>query len=101
MKLEGVDFLHAARTAIVINGAIQQLQLRSFEPIEARGVGTKGEIKSNGTNGRAVTEADSGGLNHVIKILQIVLAIAQAEIVERAINVARILEQNAAEVVAQ
>ena len=77
-----------------------QLVDGTFAPEEARRVGAKRKIHANRTQWRAITQSKSEALNSVVKILQILLAESQADFVDRGIDVAQIIEQHAAQIVA-
>lgn len=82
MELERVDLLHHASRAVTIDRTIQKLLLVPFESIEPRRVGAEGEINRKWTDGRTVAQANPRRLHHVVKILQVSLAKAQADVVQ-------------------
>ncbi len=104
MELESIDFLgHAARRAVIINGALQQLLFCAFKAIEPRRIRTEREIEADGADGGTVAETEAYRLNHVVEVLKIVMVLPEADtnIVDGTIHIAGVVKQNAAQVIAK
>src|ERR1700759_3781833 len=96
MKLERVDFLIAQRALIR-----QQLIEGSLESEKARCVGAQANVDANGSDGRLVANAEADALHHVSEILIVALAKAEADVAHVVIDVAHIVKQYAADVIAE
>src|SRR5579885_3506876 len=95
--------LSAKRRQLVrgkVGVALEQFLSGSLKSDEAGRVDGVGEIHADGPDGRAVADAESDGVDHVIEILEIALPRAEGNILEGVVNIACILEQHALNVFA-
>src|SRR2546430_10379694 len=95
MKLESANLLHRRNRR-----PIHQVLHRALQSEKARRVRTERKIEANRPDRRTVANSETDRLHHVIKVAKILLAEAQAELIERAVYVARIVEKHAAHVIA-
>src|SRR4051812_22478389 len=105
MELETADALVGAQRRLA--GAErfrrrkgQQLIARTAEAEEARRVGAIGEIDAYRANRGTVTNPHTDRVDHIIEILKPVLLHAEADIAHIRIDVAHVMEEYAAQVIA-
>src|ERR1051325_9539965 len=80
--------------------ALEQLQRSALESLEARRIDAVREIQSHGSDRCFVAQSESRGVHHVVEIGKAVLPGAERNVAQRGINVPRVVEQHAADVVA-
>ena len=74
--------------------------LGSLEAIEVRGIDAVAEIDAQRADGGAIADAEADGVDHVIEVLDAVLAGAEGDVVEGRIDIAHVVIEDAANVVA-
>src|SRR5580692_5246499 len=77
----------------------QQLIERPLKSEEPRGIRAEAEVHADGSHGSAITNPESYGLNHIVKVLQVLLAEAETDVIDIGVHVAHVVEQHAADVV--
>src|ERR1039457_3297383 len=105
-ELEVADVLDGARVGRAggrgagIDGGGEQLFLGSLEAVEVRRIDAVAEIDAERADGGAIADAEADGVDHVIEVLDAVLVGAEGDVVEGGIDVAHVVIEDAADVVA-
>src|ERR1035441_1702243 len=105
-ELEVADVLdhalvrRAAGRGTGIDAGGQQLFLGSLEAVEVRGIDAIAKVDAERADGCAIADAEAHRVDHVIEVLDAVLAGAEGDVVERGIDVAHVVIEHAADVIA-
>ena len=100
MKLKLIDALRNYWQSGA-NRGIEKILERSFIASEAGRVGAEGKIHADRPDGRVIPDSEPNSLHHIVEILQIVLAEAEADVMNIAIDVSGVLKQHATEIIAE
>src|SRR3954454_12027857 len=79
---------------------IQQVLIGAFQPPEPWRVDTVSKVKSNGADRRPIANTEPDRVNHVVEVLEISLFYPKRDVVEVRINVAGVVEEHTADVIA-
>ena len=82
-------------------GAQDQFLVSSLQAEIGRRIDAVGQVDADRADGRAVADAEAGGVHHVIEILHVALVDAEGDAAEVAVDVAHVVENDAVDVVAQ
>src|SRR5260370_28648782 len=91
--------IHVARSRVGIT--LQELLHRALESVEAGRIDAVRKIQAKRPYRRFITDAETGGVNHVIEVLKIPLARTKRDVVDAAVDVPHVMEEDAADVFAQ
>src|SRR5579862_7738054 len=98
MKLKVADLLLYAKARIRNRNV--QLCARSLESDELRRIDAVSEVDTQRTNGCAVADAESDGVNHIVEIGESVLVNSERNRAEMRVDVTSIVKNDTADVVA-
>src|SRR5581483_3390413 len=80
-------------------GVGQELLVRAAQTIKRRGIDAIGQIQAHRTEGRLVTNAKAGCMDHVVEIRQAVLMDTERDITEAGIDIPHVMKQHPSDVV--
>jgi len=80
--------------------AFDQLITGARKAVELRRIGTVAQIQTDRAHRRLIPNAEPNRVHHIIEIRDIALVVAEAHVADVGINIAHIVKQNAAYIVA-
>ena len=80
--------------------ALKQVVQRSLKSDEAGRIDAVCEVQTDRANGRLVANPEAYSMHHVIEILEVSLPKTKVDIAQFGVDIAHIVEQNAAKVIA-
>src|SRR5947207_14445523 len=96
MKLKLVNALIGQRSLIG-----EQLVQRALESMKTRRIRAEAKIDADGAYGRAIADSETDSMHQVIEVLNVPLSKAKAHALNIGVNVAHVVEQDAADIIAQ
>src|SRR5205085_7194183 len=90
----------AGRACAGVHARVDQILLRSIEAEKNRRIHTISQVHPKRPDRRAVANTEANRMHHVVEILKVALRLAQGELAQTGIEVAGIVKQDAAHVVA-
>src|SRR5260370_32626872 len=90
--------IHLARSRVGI--ALQELLHRTLESVEPGRIDAVRKIQTQRPHRRFITDAETGGVNHVIEVLEVPLARTKRNLVDAAVHVAHVMKEDAADIFA-
>ena len=73
---------------------------RALETIEVWGIDAVPQVQTEWSDRSAITNSEANSVHHVIEVLQITLAEPKIDVLDFVVNIAHIVKQDAAEIVA-
>ena len=85
----------------LVGSALQEFRGRAAETQISGRIDAVGEVRAHRADGGAVANSEAGRMHHVIEVVQVALFETEGEIADRAVDVAHVMKQDAADVGAQ